>query len=88
MQARSLPSDGSSASTLSGKHLHVQPTTAEELRDAAQRSQVVAAQKGEQGNAAMSLLVCSPLKLPYISCLNLKLLKSTKAKKVLPLSSV
>ena len=46
-QARSLPSDGFSASTLSGKHMHVQPTKAEELHDTAQRSQVVAAQKSK-----------------------------------------
>jgi len=37
--------------------------------------------KVKQANAAILLLVCSPLKLPYISCFNLKLLKSTKAKK-------
>lgn len=35
----------------------------------------------KEANAAVSLLLCSPLKLPDISRLNLKLLKSAKAKK-------
>lgn len=67
---------------VSVRPLHVQPAEAEELYVSA-REQVIAAQKSKESkaNVAVLLLVCSPLKLPCISCLNWKSTKEKEKKK-------